>query len=139
MSVTLNVRARNWAQRHLFLAEPSASATRTLVASLSVRELADGFCAYEECPDLGEGPGAACRLHTRAMILGVAKMIADHEVMCEMSKRGVLFVRLSAEGVLSPLGWSTPPHWVAERPELVRWAHGQVTGRADRVRWEAAV
>ena len=97
---------------------------------LSVRQLASFFCEYQDCEE--EHP---CRKHAQAMMLGVSKMVVEREVLAEMSSRGVVFVRLSPKGVLSPEGWSMPPLWFYERPALVEWARNDEVRR----RWEARV
>ena len=121
MARALNVLARGFALRYLFLAEPLPGYP---VASLSVRELAAAFCESRGCPGLvadGELPHG-CRKHVQAMLLGVSKMVAAGEAHAELSFRGVVFVRLSPAGVLLPESWSSVPKWWSERPDRVEWA-----------------
>ena len=127
VTVTLNMRAKAFALRELFMMEPPE---RFPTASVSVADLALTFCSYDGC-----GDDAACRKHGRAMVLGVSKMIVAGELFAEMSRGGVLFVRLSPEGVLSPLLWSSVPGWFSERPGLVKWAESELLRR----KWEARV
>lgn len=137
VSVTANVRAAKFAHRHLFLAEPDAG---FVAASLSVRTLANVQCAFDECRFLEDGRG--CRVHSRAMVLGVSKLLVGGEVLGELTTRGVLFVRLSPKGVLAPTEWSSLPHWFSERPDLVEWARAEERQRRvddDVRRWEAKV
>lgn len=112
---TLNTRARDFALRYLFLAEPDDGYP---VVSMSLAGLATEFCAKDGC----DSPVNACRRHSQAVVLGVAKMIADGDALAELSRRGVLFVRLSAAGVMSPMMWTHTPKWWFERPQLVQWA-----------------
>lgn len=118
MSTASNVRASRFAFRELFEAEPNEGFS---VASLSMRELANRFCAFESCDGIGED-GVACRSHSRAMMIGASKMVIAGDLHGELSPRGVLFVRLSPAGALSPLTWSSTPDWFNSRPDLVRWA-----------------
>lgn len=139
MSTTLNVRAGQFARRRLFEAEPDESFP---VASLSARQVAFAFCSYDECADVNVEREIGCRVHTRAVVLGLAKLMVAGEVLAELSPKGVLFVRLSPKGVLVPLGWSSVPHWCGQRPDAVDWARAEVdrqVARADVDRWEARV
>jgi hypothetical protein len=115
MSRSLNVRAKDFALRHLFLADPDEG---YMTASIAVRELARLFCESEDCNVL-------CRKHAQAMLLGVSKMVVAGEVLAEVSTRGVVFVRLSPVGVLSPESWASVPDWFYLRPDLVGWARGR--------------
>lgn len=115
MSRTLNQQARDFALRELFLAEPDGDFQST-VASLAVIDLAERYAKRRS------EEGQASRRVRQAMVIGVSKMVADGDAYAEMSARGVMFVRLSPQGVLSPQEWTTPPDWLGERPEAVAWA-----------------
>ena len=122
MSRTLNMRAKDFAHRTLFLAEPDPGFPN---ASMAGAVLATKFCQHEECPDEMPGPNS-CRRHSQGMILGLSKAIAEGDVHAELSHRGVLFVRLSPAGVMAPSAWSSTPDWYRSRPELIEWARGSV-------------
>lgn len=134
MGTTLNVRAANFARMTLFLAEPS-DRDPTPCASLSVSRLAREFCERRDCMHPRMEQNAACRKHAQAMLLGVSKLIVSGELLAEMSHRGVVFVRLSVDGVLGPSEWSSWPGWFDERPSLIEWAECE----RRRERWEARV
>lgn len=139
MSNTVNVRAGKFAHRLLFLAEPDEG---FVAASLTARELAFAFCGYEECSGVDMAQKTGCRLHARAMVLGLSKMLVSGDLLAELSRRGVLFVRLSPKGVLLPSTWSVAPHWFRERPALVEWALLQESAAASAEatrRWEERV
>lgn len=128
VTATLNVRAKEWAFRELFLADPDDGHA---TCSLALAELASRFCEHVEC-SCRTSP-MACRKHAQAMTLGVAKMIVGGEVLAELSYRGVVFVRLSPKGALSPSSWKSVPDWFHTRPALTDWARSD----ADRRQWEA--
>lgn len=116
MARTLNTRCLDFAVRRLFLAEPDEG---FVVTSLSARQLASEYCEKEGC-------SRPCRKHSQAMMLGLSKGIVDGDIHAEMSLRGVVFVRLSPKGVLSPSAWSSRPNWFDDRPKLVEWARERV-------------
>jgi hypothetical protein len=130
MSGTLNNKAISFVRRTLFLAEPREGSD---VASLAVSQLASEFCLDRQC-DYHDG-SRACRKHGQATMLGVAKLLTAGEVLAEMSVRGVVFVRLTPNGVMAPSYWTTVPTWFYTRPDLVNWAKTA----EDRRRWEARV
>jgi hypothetical protein len=130
MSGTLNTKAISFVRRTLFLADPMEGRD---TASLAVSELASEFCLDREC-EYHDG-SRACRKHAQATMLGVAKLLTAGEIFTEMSMRGVVFVRLTPNGVLAPSYWTTVPHWYYTKPDLVNWARTA----EDRRRWEARV
>lgn len=117
MSRTLNMRAKGFAFRALFLAEPDEGYA---LASMPAAQLAAMFCKYEECT--AGGAGHACRRHSQTTMIGLAKLIAEGNAHAELTHRGVLYVRLSPSGVMSPTHWSSQPEWFDSKPELVEWA-----------------
>lgn len=132
MSGTLNVRAKTFIRRELFMGEPDEGFA---AASRSLAVLASSFCEYDDCDRFDPDRRYACRKHARATVLGASKMVVEGDLFAELSSRGVVFVRLSPQGVLAPLGWGSVPGWLSERPALVEWARGQVAA----ARWEAGV
>lgn len=118
MPVTLNARAKNFSFRHLFLADPDEGYP---VASIPLAELADDYCAYEGCSEFRE---RGCYRHRHAAVRGVSKLIAEGLAFGDLDKHDVLWVRLSARGVLSPLSYSSVPSWFGLKPEMVSWARG---------------
>jgi hypothetical protein len=125
-----NVRAGAFARRELFLAVPDEGFP---VASLAARVLADAFCRQEGCSKRRRGEEHGCHMHGRIMAIGLAKLIATGEVIPELSKTGVLYVRLSPEGVLAPVEWhSLPAWWDRRRPEMMLWAAEVVAEQIER-------
>jgi len=123
----------------LFLSDPSPGYHEP---SLALHELAFRFCENQHCTFADMDGRSCCRKHFQAMMLGVSKMVCAGDLLVEVSKRGVVFLRLSPQGVLGPAGWKSVPPWFDQRPLLVGWAREQLAekqARADVRRWESAV
>lgn len=116
----MNAQAMLLVRRELILADPAERGTLGPAASLKASRLADAWCADDSCPDMTNG--LACRRHRSTFMLGVSKLIAGHEVSGDLSRSGVLYLRITPTGVVTPLTWGRPPHWFeGVRPELLLW------------------
>lgn len=113
MAKTLIKQAEQFLQKYLFLFDPEGPHPNASVALAR---------AVTDWMEIDEADPTEWRVRQRVMMRAAARMMEEGLLFAELSRGGVVFVRLTPEGVLVPTGWSSLPAWFAKRPDLVAWA-----------------